>query len=60
MGRVEVGERRGERGARGEDGATVGELGAIAGELGRVSGDGEGGTRGDDSEVPSPGMGDSS
>lgn len=60
MGRVDVGDRRGERGAGGDDGATVGEVGATAGELGTASGDGDEATRGDDREAPSPGIGDSS
>lgn len=48
MGRVEVGDRRGERGASGDDEAIVGELCATAGELGMAIGDGEEGTLGDD------------
>jgi hypothetical protein len=48
VGRVEVGDRRGERGSRGDDGAIVGELCATAGELGIARGEGEEGTLGDD------------
>lgn len=52
IGRVVTGDKAGDRGPIGDDGAT-------AGGLGTANGDGEGGTRGDVGTAPSPGVGDS-